>query len=348
MLWSGSKWKCVNISFSCMVGKIHILYNLLSLSSVQLVLLFNRCLVWLFATLWTAACQASLSFPNSQNLLKLMSIESVMRSSHFILWCPLLLLRSTFPASGSFPMSQFFASGGQSIGVSASVSVLPMNLQSWFPLGLTGLISLMPKWLSRVFSSTTVESINFGALSLLYGPTLTSEHDYWENHTVTIWIFVTKVMSLLFNMLSRIVIAFLPRSKCLNFMAAVPICSDFGAQKNKTCHYFQFFPSICMKWWDQMLWSYLLFFWMLSFKLAFSLSSLTFIKKLFSYSSLSAIKLVSSEYLRLLIFLLAVLIPTCTSSSPTFCMKLNKQGDSIQLWLLISQFWTSLLFYVQF
>ena len=144
--------------------------------------------------------------------------------------------------------------------------------------------------------------------------------------TLTIWIFITRVMSLLFNMLSRIVIAFLPRSECLNFMAAVPISSDFGAQENKICHYFQFFTSICMKWWDQMLWSYLLLFWMLSFKVAFSLSSLTFIKRLFSSSSLSAIKLVSSEFLRLLIFLLVVLIPTCNSSSPTFCMKLNKLG----------------------
>ena len=81
-----------------------------------------------------------------------MSIESVMPSSHLILCCPLLLLPSVFPASGSFPMSQFFASGGQSIGVSASASVLPMNTQDQFPLELTGLISLKSKGLSRVFS----------------------------------------------------------------------------------------------------------------------------------------------------------------------------------------------------
>ena len=79
----------------------------------------------------------------------------------------------SFPASGSFPMSQLFASGGQSIGASASVSVLPMNIKSLFPLGLTGLISLQPKRLSGVFSSTTVQSINSSVLSLLYGPTLT-------------------------------------------------------------------------------------------------------------------------------------------------------------------------------
>ena len=106
-----------------------------------------------FATPWTAACQASLSNTNSWNLLKLMSIESVMPSNHLILCCPLLLLSSIFPTSEFFPMSQFFASGGQSIG--ASASVLPMNIQDWFLLGWTGLISLQSKGLSRVFSNTT-------------------------------------------------------------------------------------------------------------------------------------------------------------------------------------------------
>ena len=77
----------------------------------------------------------------------------------------------SFPVSGSFPMSQFFPSGGQSIGVSASTSVLPMNIQGWLPLGLTDLISLQSKGLSRVFSSTTVQSINSLVLSFLYSPT---------------------------------------------------------------------------------------------------------------------------------------------------------------------------------
>ena len=89
----------------------------------------------------------------------------------------------SFPASGSFPMSQFFASGGQSIGISASASVLPMNIQDWFPLRLTGLISLQYKELSRVFSNTTVKSISSSAVSFLYGPTLTSVYDYWKNHS---------------------------------------------------------------------------------------------------------------------------------------------------------------------
>ena len=139
--------------------------------------------VWLFATPWTAARQAFLSIINSRSLLKLMSIESVMSSNHLILGRPLLLLPSILQASRSFQISQFFASGSPSIGASASASVLPMNIQNWFPLGWTGWISLLSKGLSRVFSNTTVKSINSLALSFLYGPTLTSIHDYWKNHS---------------------------------------------------------------------------------------------------------------------------------------------------------------------
>ena len=84
----------------------------------------------------------------------------------------------SFPASGSFQMSQLFASGGQSIGVSPSTSVLPMNIQDWSPLEWTGWISLQSKGLSRVFSNTTVQSINSSALSFLHSPTLTSIHDH--------------------------------------------------------------------------------------------------------------------------------------------------------------------------
>ena len=110
--------------------------------------------VQLFATPWTAARQGTLSITNSQSLLRLMSTESVMPLNHLILCHPLLLLPSIFPALGSFQMSQFFTSGGQSIGVSASASILPMNIQDWFPLERTGWISLRSKGLSRVFSST--------------------------------------------------------------------------------------------------------------------------------------------------------------------------------------------------
>ena len=99
---------------------------------------------------------------------------------------PFSSLLQSFPASGSFPGSQFFISDGQRIGVSASASVLPVNIQDWFPLGWTGLISLLSKEFSRVFSNTTVQKHQFLALSL-YGPTLTSIHDYWKNHSFDYW-----------------------------------------------------------------------------------------------------------------------------------------------------------------
>ena len=116
--------------------------------------------VQLFVTPWTAALQASLSITNSWSLLKLTSIESVMPSNHLIL-CRPLLLPSIFPSIRVFPVTQFFASGGQSIGVSASASVLPVNIQDWFPLGLTSWISSQSKGLSRVFSNTTVQNHEF-------------------------------------------------------------------------------------------------------------------------------------------------------------------------------------------
>ena len=137
-------------------------------------------------------------------------------------------------------------------------------------------------------------------------------------------------------MLSRLVIAFLPRSKrLLIFMTAVTICSDFGALQNKVSHCVHYFP-IYLPWSDGTGCNDLSF-GMLSFKPAFLLSSFTFIKRLFSSSSLSAIRVVSSVSLRLLIFLPAILISACASSSPAFLMmysayKLNKQGYNIQPW----------------
>ena len=104
--------------------------------------------------------QASLSITNSQSLLKLMSIESVMPSSHLILCHPLLLL-PPIPASIRVFSSQLFTGGGQSIGVSASASVLPMNMQDWFPFRQTGWIALQSKGFSRVFSNTTVQKHQF-------------------------------------------------------------------------------------------------------------------------------------------------------------------------------------------
>ena len=117
--------------------------------------------IWFFAIPWTSACQASLLFTISWSLLKFTSIESVKPSSHLILCCPLLLLPSIFPTIRVFSSNQLFAAGDQSIGASASASVLPMNIQGWFPFWLTGLISLQSKGLSRVFSNTTVWKYQF-------------------------------------------------------------------------------------------------------------------------------------------------------------------------------------------
>ena len=131
---------------------------------------------------WTAAHQASLSIANSWSLLKLMSIELLMPSTISSSVAPFSSCLQFFQASRPFLMSQPFASGGQSIGTSAS-SVLSMNIQDWFPLGLTGLISLKSKVFSRVFSNTTVQEQQFLALSFLHGPALTSIHDHWKNHS---------------------------------------------------------------------------------------------------------------------------------------------------------------------
>ena len=205
----------------------------------------------------------------------------------------------TFPALGSFPMSQLFTSGGQSIGVSASTSVFPMNTQDWSPLGWTGWISLPSKGLSRVFSIITVQKHHFFWHSAFYMVQLS--HPYMSTGKITDLTrqtFLGNVRALLFNMLSTFVIAFLWRNKCLNFMPEVTICSDFRTQKNKVCHCFHCFP-IYLPWGmgpDAMI----LVFWMLSFKPMFSLSSFTFIKRLFSSS------LLSSPYLKLFIFLPAI------------------------------------------
>ena len=123
--------------------------------------------VQLFATPWTAAYQASLSITRSQSLLKLMSIESVMPSNHLIFCRPLLLLPSIFPSIRVFfNDSVIHITGGQSIGVSALASVLPVNIQDWSPSGYTGWISLQPKGLSRVFSNTTVQKHQFFSAQL--------------------------------------------------------------------------------------------------------------------------------------------------------------------------------------
>ena len=140
---------------------------------------FSR--IWFSVTPWTAACQASLSITNSG------ACSNSCLSSQ---WChptttfPIISFScclQSLPASGSFVMSCLFTSGGQSIGALASVLVLPMNIEGWFLLRLTYLISLLSKRLSESSPAPQFKSINSSALSL-YGPTLTSIHDYWKSH----------------------------------------------------------------------------------------------------------------------------------------------------------------------
>ena len=130
--------------------------------------------VQLFVTPWTSACQVSLSFTISQNLLKFMSTESVMPSNHIILCHPFLFLLSIFPIIRVFFNVLVFSSGGQCIGASASASVPPMHIQSWFILELTGLILLQSRDKSLLQHHSSL------ALNLFYSPTLTSIHDYWK------------------------------------------------------------------------------------------------------------------------------------------------------------------------
>ena len=197
--------------------------------------------VRLFVTPWTAACQASLSITNSQSLLKLMSIKVVTSSNHLILCHPLLLLLSVFT----------------SIRVLSNESALCVRWPKYWSFSISpsyehsGLISFRMDWLDLLAVQGTLKSLlqhhrskasihqhsAFFIIQLSH-PYITPE----KTIALTRQIFVGKVTSLLFNMLSRLVIAFLPRSKHLNFMAAITICSDFGAQENKVCHCFHCFP----------------------------------------------------------------------------------------------------------
>ena len=169
---------------------------------------------------------------------------------------------------------------------------------------------------------------------------------------LTIWTIVDKVVSLLFNLLSRLVITFLLRSKHLLISwLQSQYAMILEPPKIKSDTVSTVSPSICHEVMgpDAMI----LAFWMLNFKPTFSLSSFTFIKRLFSSSSLSATRVVLSAYLRLLIFLLAILIPACASSRPAFLVmyfayKLNKQDDNIQPWGTPFPIWNQLLFHVQF
>ena len=198
----------------------------------------------------TAAHLASLFFTISQSLLRLTSIESVMPSNHLILCRHLLFLPSVFPSIRVF-------SNELTLRISWP-KVLKLHLQHQSFSEYSGLIFFRIDWFYLLAVQVTLGSLlqnhtskasvlwcSAALMVLLSHPYMTTG----KTITLTIRTFVGKVMSLLFNMLFRFVIAFLPRSKCLNFMAAVTICSDFGAQENEVCHCFHCFP-IYLPWSD--------------------------------------------------------------------------------------------------
>ena len=199
--------------------------------------------VQLFATPWTKARQASLSITNSWSLLKLMSIESVMPSNYLILCCPLLLLPPIFPSIRVFSNESVLCIRWPKYW-RFSFNISPFNKYS-------GLISFRMDWLDLLSVQGTLKSLlqhHTSKASILRCSaffTVQLSHPYMTTGkaiVLTRWTFVGKVMSLLFNMLSRLVITFLPKSKWkefhFSFMAAIIICSDFGAQKNKVIHCF--------------------------------------------------------------------------------------------------------------
>ena len=186
--------------------------------------------VQLFATPWTVARQASLSITNSRSLLKLMFIESVMPSNHLILCHPFLLSPSIFPSIRVFSNESALHIRWPKYW-SFSFNTSPSNEYS-------GLISFRMDWLDLFAVQGTLKSLlqhHSSKASILRHSTFFTvqfPHPYMttgKTIALTRRTFVGKVMSLLFNMLSRLVITFFPRSKCLNFMAAVTICSEFGA-----------------------------------------------------------------------------------------------------------------------
>ena len=212
--------------------------------------------VRIFATPWIAARQASLSIMNSRSSLRLKSIESVMPSSHLILCCPFSYCPQSLPSSESFPMSQLFAWGGQSTGVSVLASFLPKRSQGWSSVA-TGWIFLHSKGLSRVFSNTTVQKHQFfGA----YPSSQSNSHPHMttgKTRALTRLTLVSKVMSLLLNRLSRLVITFLPRSKHLLISwLQSPSAVILEPPKKQSLTLFPLFPHLFpMKWWGQMPWS---------------------------------------------------------------------------------------------
>ena len=194
-----------------------------------------------------------------------------------------------------------------------------MNVQSWSPLGWIDLISLLSKGLSRVFSSTTIQKHQFFGTQ----PFLRSKHtflpDYWKNHGFNYKDFAGKRGLRFVNILSRFVTTFLPRSKHLLISWLQLLSTEIlEPKKIKYITVSTFPPSVYHEVMGPD--AKILVFWMLSLKPAFSLSSFTFMMRLFSSSLLSAIRLITTGYLMLWVFLPAILIPDCASSSPAFLM----------------------------
>ena len=209
--------------------------------------------VQLFVTPWTAACHASLSISNSQSLLKLMSIKLVMPSNGLILCRPFLLLPSIFPSI--WVCSNELVLLIRWPKYSASTPFLPMNIQDWFPLGLTGWISLLSKRLSKSRFQHHSSKASILWCSAFFLVQLSDLYVTTGKTALTIWTFVGKVMSLLFNMLFRFVTAFLPRSKHL-FISWLqsPSTAILEPKKIKSVTVSTFPPSTC----HEVMWKYLL------------------------------------------------------------------------------------------
>ena len=167
-------WPCGHIC--CTDSKIRGTYSLALKGFVVAIQLPSH--VWLFVTPWTATQQAPLTFTISGVCSNSLSIESETLSNHFILYHTLSFSLHSFPASWSFLKSWLFTSCGQSIGATASASVLPMNIQGWFPLGLAGLISLLCKGPSRVFSGTTIQKLQF----------FNTQSSLWSSSHICTWL----------------------------------------------------------------------------------------------------------------------------------------------------------------
>ena len=295
--------------------------------------------VQFFVTPWTAAHQASLSLTTSRSLPKFMSIALVMPSSHLILWCPLLPLPSIFPS-----IRDFFSESAVhirwlkywrfsfSISPSIEYSELISLKIDWFDLlAVQGTLRSLFQHHSLKASMLLFSAFFKVLLSQLY---VTTGKTIWT-FVLTIKTFVSRVMSLLFNTLSRFIIAFLPKSNHLLISwLHSPSTVILEPMKRKSVTT-TFPPSVCHEITEPDAIILVFFLLIFSFKPALSLFSFTFIKRLCSFSLLSAIRVVSSTYLRLLMFLPPVLIPACNSSSPAFLMmcsayRLTKQDDSRQ------------------